>query len=966
MKQFKIILLLVCVYLTTQLSAQMFTTPYQAVNYQKIISNGIHLDGTDDYISITRPVADDFTIEFWMKTTQTGSTGQHWYSGKGIIDAEAPSGANDFGISLNGNKVSFGTGNPDYTIVSNAIVNEGTWKHIAVTRTKTTGAIKIYINGVIDISGTSTNISSLNAPSTIRIGGIQTATNFFNGTLDDIRIWDYVRTEQQILGSMNTEMLGSEPGLVAYYNFNQGKPNTSNAGVTTLFNETISLSTYNGTLTNFGLSGTTSNWVVGKQEPLIPTNSLKLYVDAGKPRSYAGSGSVMRDLSASGNNMTLYNSPAFYSDYGGNLNFNGTNTYLQSISNSPITGASPRTVCIWYNPTTITDGYGTLFWTGNDAIPYSTYGIGFNSSKYLFWGQNSDVTDLTLLPTTNTWNFIAAAYGGGTSVYQYLNGVGNLNPISSALNTPAAAFIFSKTAGTGFTGKLGNIMVFDRMLTKTDLDKLYFNVKSRIPDGLTSQTAAISGLQLHYDYPAYTSGWYWIKSSMMPNALQMYVDMTEDGGGYDFYPIISGPSVNNVTSNNGGTSLGLDLVYPRSKYHWRAMSNAVKAVITASKNGAGSYDDFFRTTYGVYRTTNIGNGGSGNYSYKAMRSSDYGGNSNAPDWMVKDNGGWWLRDDVTFTEPNGDYAVNTLLGGGALPYAYNLENINFNDGPNGYYATGSYYLVSTNSKKITPDGRTIATAATSAKAIKTAYPNSTDGVYYINLPTVGVTPIYCIMNSAVDGGGWMLAMKANSNGSVSSPLQTFKYTASYWTTTDVLNSNDNSLTAGDAKYQTMNYFPAKDILALWPDIASDYGSSATGGSINLISSYNKWSWLENNFNGGNTTTLINFFASAANENKFISDANNFAGKGTAFSTQPDVRFYGFNYTAYSIAKVRWGFAWNENGGGLYPNGNQASNDVSGGIGMGTYYGEYSAGDRISCCVTYTGINRPARVEVYIR
>ena len=964
MRTFKFNYLLVCVFLTQNLYAQIFTTPYQAVNYQKIISNGIHLDGTDDYISITRPVADDFTIEFWMKTTQTGSTGQHWYSGKGIIDAEAPSGANDFGISLNGNKVSFGTGNPDYTIVSNAIVNEGTWKHIAVTRTRTTGAIKIYINGVIDISGTSTNVNSLNAPSTIRIGGIQTATNYFNGTLDDIRIWDYVRTEQQILGSMNTEMLGSEPGLVAYYNFNQGKPNTSNAGVTTLFNETSSLSTYNGTLTNFGLSGTTSNWVVGKQEPLIPTNSLKLYVDAGKPRSYAGSGSVMRDLSASGNNMTLYNSPAFYSDYGGNLNFNGTNTYLQSISNSPITGASPRTVCIWYNPTTITDGYGTLFWTGNDAIPYSTYGIGFNSSKYLFWGQNSDVTDLTLLPTTNTWNFIAAAYGGGTSVYQYLNGVGNLNSISSALNTPAAAFIFSKSAGTGFTGKLGNIMVFDRMLTKTDLDKLYFNVKSRIPDGLTSQSAAISGLQLHYDYPTYPSGWYWIKSSMMPNALQMYVDMTEDGGGYDFYPITAGPSATYITDANGGTPLGLDIVYPRSKYHWRAMSNAVNVMIAANKAGGGSYGNFFTTAYAVTRSTNTGNAGSNNYSYKAMRSSDYGGASNAPDWNVKDNGGWWLRDDITYTEPNGDYTLNAFLSNG-MPNPYNLENISFNDG-NASYSTGNFYLVSTNAKKIVPDGRTIATAATSAKAIKTAYPNSPDGVYYINLPTVGVTPIYCIMNSAVDGGGWMLAMKANSNGSTSNPLQTFKYTASYWTTTDILNANDNTLSPGDAKYQTMNYFPAKDILALWPDIASNYGSSVTGGSINLVSSYNKWSWLENNFNGGNTTTLINFFASAANENKFISDANNFAGKGTAFSTQPDVRFYGFNYTAYSIAKVRWGFAWNENGGGLYPNGNQASNDVSGGIGMGTYYGEYSAGDRISCCVTYTGINRPARVEVYIR
>ena len=956
MKRLKFILLLTCACLTTQLRAQMFTAPYQAANYQKIISNGLALDGVNDYIQLPAAVYfnGDFTLECWVKLNafsnwariidfgpgSSTSTNQVLF---GFLSGNTPNGY------IHGTGFSFPSG-----------ISLNTWTHLAVTQSGTT--LKGYVNGVNVLTTTVTPPANVTRNSCF-IGKSNYGDANSNMSIDEFRIWNYARSAQQVQGSLNTEMLGNEAGLVVYYNFNIGNPNTTNTGKTTVFNE-ANANLYNGTLYNAALSGSTSNWTVGKVEPLIPMNSLKLYVDAGKPRSYAGFGSVMYDLSPSGNNMTLYNSPSYFSDYGGNLNFNGTNTYLQSISNSPITGASPRTVCIWYNPTSITNGYGTLFWTGNDAIANSTYGIGFNSNKYLFWGQSSDVTDLTLSPTTNSWNFIAAAYGGGTSVYQYLNGVGNLNPISNVLNTPAAAFIFSKTLGTGFTGKLGNIMVFDRMLTKTDLDKLYKNIKSRIPDGLTELTAAISGVQLRYDYPSYTSGWYWIKSATMPNALQMYVDMTEDGGGYDFYPITAGPSVNYVNVDNGGTPLGLDIVYPRSKYHWRAMSNAVNAIITAGRNGGGSYGSFFTTAYGVYRNTNVGNGNNNNYSYKAMRSSDYGGASNAADWNVKDNGGWWLRDDLTYTEPNGDYTLNAFLSNG-MPNPYNLENIGFNDG-NASYSTGNYYLVSTNAKKLAPDGKTIATAATSAKAIKTAYPNSPDGVYYINLPTVGVTPIYCIMNSAVDGGGWMLAMKANSNGSVSSPLQTFKYTASYWTTTDVLNSNDNSLTAGDAKYQTMNYFPAKDILALWPDIASDYGSSATGGSINLISSYNKWSWLENNFNGGNTTTLINFFASSANENKFISDANNFAGKGTAFSTQPDVRFYGFNYTAYSIAKVRWGFAWNENGGGLYPNGNQASNDVSGGIGMGTYYGEYSAGDRISCCVTYTGINRPARVEVYIR
>jgi hypothetical protein len=187
----------------------------------------------------------------------------------------------------------------------------------------------------------------------------------------------------------------------------------------------------------------------------------------------------------------------------------------------------------------------------------------------------------------------------------------------------------------------------------------------------------------------------------MTNALEMYVDMTEDGGGYDFYFITAGPSVSTVTETNGGTSLGLDLVMPRSTGHWKAMSNAVIAGIArgSSKVGSGIYSSFFQTTYGVYRNTNAGNGGN-SYTNKVMRSASYGGTTNAADWRVKDGGRWWLRDG-THSEPNGDYTSNGLLGLHAccynFPNPYDNSNIGFNDG--GAYSTGLYYLVSTNTKQ---------------------------------------------------------------------------------------------------------------------------------------------------------------------------------------------------------------------------------------------------------------------------
>jgi len=219
--------------------------------------------------------------------------------------------------------------------------------------------------------------------------------------------------------------------------------------------------------------------------------------------------------------------------------------------------------------------------------------------------------------------------------------------------------------------------------------------KTTLRDGLTAATASPSGVQLRTDFPSYTSGWYWIKSASMPNALQMYVDMSEDGGGYDFYIITAGPSVSYVNVTNGGTALGLDIVMPRSKGHWKAMSNAVLSAIATSRAGAGNYASFFQTTYGVYRD----NGGSVSYTNKVMRSSSYGGSTNAADWKVKDGGKWWLRDAI-FGEPNGDYTSSGFLGlhagGYTFPNPYDYSDIGFNDGNT--YATGNFYLVSTNAK----------------------------------------------------------------------------------------------------------------------------------------------------------------------------------------------------------------------------------------------------------------------------
>ena len=198
-------------------------------------------------------------------------------------------------------------------------------------------------------------------------------------------------------------------------------------------------------------------------------------------------------------------------------------------------------------------------------------------------------------------------------------------------------------------------------------------------DGSSPEKASSSGLQLVTDNPGLANGLYWIKSGSMPNALQMYVDTTYDGGGYDFYATKgSGPSVSYITDNHAGVSLGLGMWEGRSRNCWLAACNAVNSL------DSGNFNSYWEGVGHVYKP----NGG-GNYTGCIMRSSYYGGN-NCSDWRVATGNRWWIRDS-THSEPNGDYSGNGFqrIYSGSRPSVGNVStNMGFYDG--WAYSGGKY------------------------------------------------------------------------------------------------------------------------------------------------------------------------------------------------------------------------------------------------------------------------------------
>ncbi|HEY1015768.1 MAG TPA: LamG-like jellyroll fold domain-containing protein, partial [Herpetosiphonaceae bacterium] len=151
----------------------------------------LSFDGSDDYVPLTRLVSDDFTIAFWLKTTQATSAATQWWQGKGLVDAEVGGFANDFGVALgDGGKVLFGVGNAsgaDTTIKGGSVAN-GAWHHVAAVRAKASGAMTLYVDGVQVASGTG-NTLGLTSPSAMRLGMLQTGLNPYAGALDKLAIY---------------------------------------------------------------------------------------------------------------------------------------------------------------------------------------------------------------------------------------------------------------------------------------------------------------------------------------------------------------------------------------------------------------------------------------------------------------------------------------------------------------------------------------------------------------------------------------------------------------------------------------------------------------------------------------------------------------------------------------------------------------------------------------------------------
>lgn len=172
----------------------------------------LSVDGDGDYVEVA--FANDLntlsaiTIEAWVKPDATYCcptvVGNGW--------------TRSYWLGLGWSVIRFYHGDR-ISVDGTTGIRRGQWTHIAVTYDGTTR--RYYVNGQLDIETTASNgpVRGNSPPVWLGIGGDFNGGYWFSGLIDEVRIWNVVRSQAEIQADMRRALDGLQPGLLATWHF---------------------------------------------------------------------------------------------------------------------------------------------------------------------------------------------------------------------------------------------------------------------------------------------------------------------------------------------------------------------------------------------------------------------------------------------------------------------------------------------------------------------------------------------------------------------------------------------------------------------------------------------------------------------------------------------------------------------------------------------------------------------------
>jgi len=204
---------------------------------ETIIGRSLEFDGVNDHVNFQLQrinLIAGFTIEGWFKTESNSEMTLFFAENSG---AESPE---DSQVRL---KLEQGIPKFYYfdQILSGASeLNNNSWHHWAVTLDiDGEGTLSLFIDGEAASQASVSDPSEISLISRPGFASNGYSSQFFEGGLDELRIWSGARNIDQISGTMNTPLNGDENGLINYWNFNDGTGSLLNDNSGSLVTGTI-------------------------------------------------------------------------------------------------------------------------------------------------------------------------------------------------------------------------------------------------------------------------------------------------------------------------------------------------------------------------------------------------------------------------------------------------------------------------------------------------------------------------------------------------------------------------------------------------------------------------------------------------------------------------------------------------------------------------------------------------------
>lgn len=416
----------------------------------------VKIHDKDDNINTNAHIVNtslNFTYSLWIKREVDGiNNGVMWTV------------TNDASLLrvTNGNVLLYQT-NADSTIGTTSITVSSGFTYIAVTYNGTD--IVLYVNGIED--GNETKVAT-DSPTQNHYIGLNDGNNF-NGTIDEVMIFNQTLTATQILDIyMNQSNRFHGGGLQEFKDFNVslGAENAVNVSADFLRDLQSNMSLRMG---QWELGLGYQDAIDGDNATVAMEDGIMAWYHFDNVSNQGENDTLAMDWSGNGNNGTasggfLANNSGYYN---GSFHFNFDDGNYVQIDNSLTT---VRTIYGWYKIDTFSNFNRLFDWRENNG--FSIYCDGSTDCALRYGGTTTDRAVIKNLNTDQWYNFVATH--NGTDAIMYLDGA-LVGSGTVAVDDTAGTFYIGRFNENQqfFNGSIDEVMIWNRSLSSDEIKSLY-------------------------------------------------------------------------------------------------------------------------------------------------------------------------------------------------------------------------------------------------------------------------------------------------------------------------------------------------------------------------------------------------------------------------------------------------------------------------------------------------------------